>query len=291
MTEAAIHGIDLWYEEHEFYDYDQLHCDDDATWSTCDHFKQVVAARTRYVGCGAHECDSIDIDGVQHSNALNVVCNYYPSFVPQSAPYRSDGDVCAHCDVDRVCARDLQMQNGDFFALCSGCMSPSFVYCEDSSALCSEFASDCDDSATLQKLCRTTCATCESNHIDGHNATKCCSNGIDEILNCPIADIDGAIVTTTSMADDSQSNVEDEEDPDPTQSEATTETTRFDILSANQSFNDSAEWNVTLDFDIDEEEWNVTAFVSTFNATNEARITIACAHSVWFAVLFGFYLQ
>ena len=69
---AAIYAIDLFYAENEYYNYQTLECDENARWNTCDHYKQVVSANTRYIGCGLYLCDVMNIGDIDYFNVIGI---------------------------------------------------------------------------------------------------------------------------------------------------------------------------------------------------------------------------
>eukprot|EP01083_Nonionella_stella_P165764 552414_1 len=96
----------VWADYAAFYYYDDNVC---MVTVGCDPYKQVVWARTRYVGCGFSICED-------QSHPTLFVCNYWPASLGRT-PYIK-GTPCSECENDR-----LLCENG----LCAGGMSSDFV--------------------------------------------------------------------------------------------------------------------------------------------------------------------
>eukprot|EP01083_Nonionella_stella_P165765 552418_1 len=102
---GILGSIDQWADEAAFYSYDESFC----MIHMCSHYKQVVWAKTRYVGCGFSICED-------QSHPTLFVCNYWPASLGRT-PYIK-GTPCSECENDR-----LLCENG----LCAGGMSSDFV--------------------------------------------------------------------------------------------------------------------------------------------------------------------
>lgn len=148
LIDRLVAGVNSWYDEVQFYDFDENACKDD---EMCGHYTQTVWAKTRYVGCGYAQCD----------DKLMMFCNYFPSGnVAGKQPYEA-GAAASNCPADRTPSPDT--------GLCGGCQSSYGGFCEDSSESCVALAAYCEygggecnlaNSYSLCQSCRSTCNTC-----------------------------------------------------------------------------------------------------------------------------------
>ncbi|KAL5509026.1 hypothetical protein EMCRGX_G004307 [Ephydatia muelleri] len=67
-------AVTSWNNEKDYYNYDTNVCQ---TGKVCGHYTQLVWASSNKVGCGAFRCPKLT--GSASTNALLVVCNYYPA--------------------------------------------------------------------------------------------------------------------------------------------------------------------------------------------------------------------
>eukprot|EP00731_Ephydatia_muelleri_P012973 Em0007g283a len=67
-------AVTSWNNEKDYYTYDTNVCQ---TGKVCGHYTQLVWASSNKVGCGAFRCPKLT--GSASTNALLVVCNYYPA--------------------------------------------------------------------------------------------------------------------------------------------------------------------------------------------------------------------
>ena len=75
--------IDRWYKEKQNYDFDTPTC----LKKKCGHYRQVVWAISRYVGCGFHRCPT----------KIYTVCNYSPPGNYRRARPYTKGPACSKC--------------------------------------------------------------------------------------------------------------------------------------------------------------------------------------------------
>lgn len=183
--------IDAWCGEKKDYNAVTGQCN---SGKMCGHYTQVVAARSREVGCGATQCPALMVGSQKWTNALLVVCNYRrPGNVIGEQMY-SKGSACTNCDSDATgtgykcvnnlcslcspatdssckCGQPVACENGGTWSTttCS-CTCPKKYYgakceltctCADISPEdCADWADYCKDedySEFMQENCKTTC--------------------------------------------------------------------------------------------------------------------------------------
>eukprot|EP01083_Nonionella_stella_P106318 306606_1 len=89
---GILGSIDQWADDAAFYSYDDRSC---MVREMCHHYKQVVWAKTRYVGCGFSICEG-------QTYPTLVVCNYWPvGNYNRQKPYIK-GTPCSKCENDRL---------------------------------------------------------------------------------------------------------------------------------------------------------------------------------------------
>ncbi|CAH1778958.1 unnamed protein product [Owenia fusiformis] len=89
-------GIEAWYKEKRFYNYDTLKC----SWTYCGHYTQVVWAKSREIGCGYHTCETMiesSKPGKIRKNAKYLVCNYGPAGNYRNQKPFKKGTECTKC--------------------------------------------------------------------------------------------------------------------------------------------------------------------------------------------------
>uniref|UniRef100_A0A8C5PMB5 Peptidase inhibitor 16 n=1 Tax=Leptobrachium leishanense TaxID=445787 RepID=A0A8C5PMB5_9ANUR len=106
-------GLGDWYQEHKFYNFTSLECEDG---KMCSHYTQMVWADTEKVGCGHHFCEKIK--GYDVPKVHFLVCNYEPPGNYIGMKLYKEGSSCANCPAQSVC-------NG---SLC-GCRNAQFTDC------------------------------------------------------------------------------------------------------------------------------------------------------------------
>ena len=112
----AKEGIEVWYEEKKYYDYDTLQC---TKGQMCGHYTQVVWANSEKVGCASHRCPSFTY----------LVCNYLPAGNYDGEKPFKKGPRCSKCDSgagwckDGLCNRKCSKSGKDCkcAAICYNC--------------------------------------------------------------------------------------------------------------------------------------------------------------------------
>jgi hypothetical protein len=107
---GVLGGIeDSWSSnEAQYYDFANDECA-----GVCGHYTQVVAAETRYVGCGFRTCNGVQYSSgsVNQNMKTMLVCNYFPQR-SSGQPY-TEGDACTCCQADRKqCTHDAGLCGG-----------------------------------------------------------------------------------------------------------------------------------------------------------------------------------
>lgn len=102
-------AIQAWFDESSNYIAGAYSTADYCKFGTqCNHFTQMVWAKTRYVGCAFHQCPS---------SKVFFSCNYWPSGNNRNVWPYTPGTPCSNCDGDRK-----SCNNG----LCSGGLDSSY---------------------------------------------------------------------------------------------------------------------------------------------------------------------
>jgi len=180
---------EAWASEKKDFTFSSGQC---ASGKMCGHYTQVVAARSREVGCAATQCPKVIVSGQTWTNALMVVCNYRrPGNVVGEQAYTA-GTSCSNCDSDATgagykcvnklcskcspstdstckCGSPLGCQNGGSWSLTTcACICPKGFYgtkCESPCSCadledCSDWADYCDEydfQEYMMENCKTTC--------------------------------------------------------------------------------------------------------------------------------------
>ena len=88
-------AITLWYDEKVDYTFDTMQC---VPGKMCGHYKQVVWATTRAVGCAVHTCaDITNKPAGQIVPADLLVCNYWPLGNERGEQPYTKGQACTKC--------------------------------------------------------------------------------------------------------------------------------------------------------------------------------------------------
>uniref|UniRef100_A0A8C5PMJ2 Peptidase inhibitor 16 n=1 Tax=Leptobrachium leishanense TaxID=445787 RepID=A0A8C5PMJ2_9ANUR len=95
-------GLGDWYQEHKFYNFTSLECEDG---KMCSHYTQMVWADTEKVGCGHHFCEKIK--GYDVPKVHFLVCNYEPPGNYIGMKLYKEGSSCANCPAQSVCNGSL----------------------------------------------------------------------------------------------------------------------------------------------------------------------------------------
>uniref|UniRef100_A0A3P8Y216 SCP domain-containing protein n=1 Tax=Esox lucius TaxID=8010 RepID=A0A3P8Y216_ESOLU len=85
-------AMEKWFLEYLDYDYNNNSCLED---KMCGHYTQMVWAKSQYLGCAFHRCDTMEGLALEKVNFL--VCNYFPAgnYVAEK-PYE-EGEWCSMC--------------------------------------------------------------------------------------------------------------------------------------------------------------------------------------------------
>eukprot|EP01083_Nonionella_stella_P089958 251283_1 len=153
------------------YDYLTGQCIANPTDSDCVAYQRLLWARTRYMACGVSLCPSLhfpDDDRIDTiSNAVFIVCNYWPSYdkdelpIYQTSTVPDDDDIMDH--VCTECAADRSNECTD--GLCAGCAAPNYNYCQDRIPEVCEGASSTACDPIMQLYCAFTCFCSEDDWI------------------------------------------------------------------------------------------------------------------------------
>jgi hypothetical protein len=135
-TFDAVYGIQLFYDEVAYYNYDTGAC----SKPPCGHYTQVVWSKSREVGCAYAYCPKMyNIDLI---NANYLVCNYGPpgNYIGQK-PYKK-GPACTECETgqfwcdDGLCRRDCTSQSTK--CQCKACQNCGTVIRSNCSCACAD---------------------------------------------------------------------------------------------------------------------------------------------------------
>nr|XP_039272458.1 GLIPR1-like protein 1 isoform X1 [Styela clava] len=96
--------IDLYYTEKANYDFENLRC---KKGKTCQHFLQVIWAKSSRVGCGATLCRNLNVHGKIWDHAFYFTCNYAPVIEDYNTKPYLLGPHCSRCDPAEVCRYNL----------------------------------------------------------------------------------------------------------------------------------------------------------------------------------------
>jgi len=168
MTTAAkidvIKGIQVWYDEKQYYDYDTLGCAPD---EICGHYTQVVWAMSRQVGCAYHFCRTVEHSAFR--NAQYLACNYLPlGNFHFEKPFKK-GPACSKCGSGAGWCKDK---------LCN--------------SRCSEAGKDCTCEAVCHNCAELDLKACRCSCPDGWDEADCSDRCEDRSKHCnPIAGIPG----------------------------------------------------------------------------------------------------
>jgi hypothetical protein len=187
-TATLLYGIELFYEEYADYTYSTTDCS-----NVCGHYTQLVWDTNRYIGCGATVCNGLS--GATSSDAVFLVCNYFPAGNSGRQPYE-DGDSCTNCPSDRPNCQD---------GLCGGCMSTWWDYCDDYYSNCADLTSACP----TDELGNSTCTT-ESTNTYCTGCKSTCKTCTDDMLTAPSSCEDGlgrSVQNSDGGGDDSSATV------------------------------------------------------------------------------------
>ena len=220
-------GVTLWFEEHYYFNYTTHGCT-----GVCGHYTQVVWHSTRYVGCGYKMCDPLDPLG--WSNAINVVCNYFPGGNGGGTIYENgdENGYCTNCPSDRGTGIETEELYEDDSGnvtgyynynngrecddgLCGGCLSEYYARCNGYFGYCNEYdglypSCDCDDvdSSSSSDECETSGCASSCDFICGEEWDELssgsyeCTDGTD--LEVPDYE---AILAALNAGDDEENHV------------------------------------------------------------------------------------
>lgn len=202
---TALPLFDLWADESLSWTYgDSSSATCEPSGNGCFHWKQLVWADTRWVGCGIANCDGVS------SYRTHLVCNFFTggNFGP-AAPYET-GTPCSACQVDRTVCEDV--------SLCGGCPDPNFDcgscdpgtppdFCPEVMPACADdcstFDTCLDDATLLAVRCNTTTQLCEGTNTScssGSCASNMCTEPVPAVGPFALWLLMGAVMTAGWMA-------------------------------------------------------------------------------------------
>jgi len=147
LTIVMTVPVQKWYDEKTGYNYDTLECDTSKV-QMCGHYKQVVWATSRQVGCAYCNCKGVA--GLSSESSLHLVCNYLPGGKLEGAKPFKKGAACSKCASGAGWCK-----NG----LCN--------------SACSTAGKDCSCAAQCYNCAELDNSTCRCSCADGWRGSDC----------------------------------------------------------------------------------------------------------------------
>ncbi|CAD5223555.1 unnamed protein product [Bursaphelenchus okinawaensis] len=113
MNNTALlqQSVQMWFNEVEDFDVNDVSDFEVDSSATTGHFTQVIWAKSSTLGCGVQQCATIENLSSDFDNGYIVVCNYQSAGNYLGQPVYTEGDACSKCPDGYICDNGLCSQS------------------------------------------------------------------------------------------------------------------------------------------------------------------------------------